>query len=457
MRTQWQSLRASTRARASLRNALYGAAEYVALPLTMLVATPFLLHRLGLVQFGLWMLASAAVTSSNLISTGFGDAALKYAAMYRGERSGSNRFEHTIRVNVTINLALGGILAIVLWFASPLAVGHIFKIDLPLRSDAVAAFRIGSVILLFRCVESVLTGALRAHERYSPAVQISVASRAAIVLAACVLVWRGYGIVAIMAATLCVVASSVMAQTVVVRTLIARIWPVPSFDRAAFTEVFRFGCFSWLQALAGCIFSHADRLVIGALLGAPAVGYYSVCVQAAQPIHGLVAAGLHFLFPHLSARLSAGAVPELRSVVMWVFRVNVLLAVLMCVPMAVFSKLILRLWMGAAFAGQAWTTLAILALSFGFLSLNVTAHYALLAFAQVRLIATLNLIGGATMLVVICLLAPRFGLPGAAAGRLLYGPITLVMYPRLHRLLSPRVPKAPAALRQLITTKPEAS
>src|ERR1700728_4871294 len=89
---QLGTLRNSAGARNSFRNALYGAAEYIALPLTMLVAAPFLLRRLGAPQFGLWMLAAAAVTSTNLISTGFGDAALKYASTYRG-RSDRKRLE----------------------------------------------------------------------------------------------------------------------------------------------------------------------------------------------------------------------------------------------------------------------------------------------------------------------------------------------------------------------------
>ncbi len=81
--------------------------------------------------------------------------------------------------------------------------------------------------------------------------------------------------------------------------------------------------------------------------------------------------------------------------------------------------------------------LSLIALSFGFLSLNVTAHYALLALTQVRLVALLNLAGGAAMLIAMFLLAPRFGLVGAATGRLLFGPITLLMYRRLYRLLLP--------------------
>ena len=441
-----EALRNSARARASLRNALYGAGEYVALPLTMLLAAPFLLHRLGLSQYGLWMLATATVTSTNLISTGFGDAALKYASMYRGKND-RKKLEDTLRVNLAINLVMGGTLALLLWVGSPVAVRSLFKIDLALQADAITAFRIGSAILVVRCVESVLIAALRAHERYGPSVQISVLSRAAIVIIACVLVSRGDGIVGIMAGTLCIVAGATILQIVAVRAVIGRISLVPLITKAAFSEVFSFGCFSWLQAVAGCVFNQADRLLIGVLLGTSSLAYYSVCVQAAQPIHGLIAAGLHFLFPHLSARLSKTPANELRKVVLSIFGLNVIVAVVLCVPLALFSNLILRLWMGAAFAQQTWMVLSIVAAGFGLLALNVTGHYALLALGQVRLVAVLNLAGGAAMLIAMVLLAPRFGLAGAAVGRLLYGPITLLMYWRLRAMLSP----APALRSGLLT------
>jgi O-antigen/teichoic acid export membrane protein len=134
-------------------------------------------------------------------------------------------------------------------------------------------------------VESVLVGALRAHERYGPSVQISVLSRAAVVVTACVLVARGHGVVGIMVGTLCIVMASTAFQVAAVYAIIGRISLVPSLNREALAEVGGFGCFSWLQAVAGCIFSQADRLLIGVVLGTSAVGYYSVCVQATQPIH----------------------------------------------------------------------------------------------------------------------------------------------------------------------------
>ncbi len=432
---QLGTLDSSARARASLRNAFYGAAEYLALPLTMLLAAPFLLHRLGARQYGLWMLATAAVTSTNLISTGFGDAALKYASTYRA-RNDWTSLKETLRVNLAINLILGGMLALLMWCGCPLAVRSLFKIDLTLQPEAVAVFRIGSAILLVRCLESVLVGALRAHERYGPSVTINILSRTAIVLSACVLVSQRYGIVAIMTNSLAIVAVSTLLQIKAARTVIGPISLIPVISRAAFSEVFRFGSFSWLQGVAGCAFNQADRLLVGVLLGTSAVAYYSTCVQAAQPIHGLIAAGLHFLFPHLSARLSRAPVSELRAVVLSFFRFNVVVTLVLCVPLTLFSKLILRRWMGPAFAQQAWIELSIIAVGFGFLGLNVTAHYALLALAQVRLVAMLNLAGGTLMMAAMMLLAPRFGLAGVAFGRLLYGPVTLLMYWRLRRMLS---------------------
>jgi O-antigen/teichoic acid export membrane protein len=103
-----------------------------------------------------------------------------------------------------------------------------------------------------------------------------------------------------------------------------------------------------------------------------------------------------------------------------------------------FGKPLLRAWMGPAVALQAGTVLSIVAVSFGLLGLNITGHYALLALGQVRLVSILNLAGGTAMLAVMMLLVPRYGLVGAAIGRLIYGPITLLMYWRLRLLILSR-------------------
>src|SRR5438067_13825116 len=107
-RTTLDALRTSRNFRDSAANALYGIAEYVAQPLSMLVAAPFLVHKLGLEQYGIWMLVSAILGSMGILSTGFGDATVKYVSAYRGQDNAAG-VERTIRATLTINTFLGGL------------------------------------------------------------------------------------------------------------------------------------------------------------------------------------------------------------------------------------------------------------------------------------------------------------------------------------------------------------
>jgi O-antigen/teichoic acid export membrane protein len=420
--------------RSALLNGLYAVAEYVSQPLGLLLVAPYLLRHLGASQFGVWVLASAAVNSGNLLSAGFGDAAVKYGSMYRG-RNDSAGVARIVRCIIAINLVLSGLLAIALWSLAPNVTGHIAHIEAGLRNTCTQSFRIGSLILVVRSVETVFACTLRAFERYGPAVRISICSRISSLVAAIVLVEHGFGVVEIMLATLCISTLAAIAQGIAVRAVVGKIVLLPSLHRETISMIAGFGCFSWLQAVSSVVFGQVDRLVIGLILGAPAVAVYALCAQAAQAIHGIVAAGLHFLFPHLSSRFEAESLANLRRTVWIAFKTNLLLAMVLGTPLILFSRPILSLWMGPEFAHQAWPILSTLGTSFTLFALNVTAHYALLATGRVRLVTTLNLVAGAMMLFLMLALTPRFGMVGTACARLITGPITCILYYPLYKMM----------------------
>lgn len=434
VRSQMLRIRNSNTTRAGFLNAFCGVADYVSQPLGMLLAAPFLLHRLGLAQYGLWMIANAAISSSGLLSTGFSDMTLKYAAMYRG-RDDWSEVVRVVRSSITINLALSGAIAVLLWIETPFAGAHIFRIQPDLQIVFVQSIRIGSAALLVRSLDSIFVSVLRAYERYRPAVQITVTARATVILSAVVLVAGGHGVVSIMVATLVVNVTAMLAQALAVRRHIGAISLLPAWNRDLLAVISPFGLFSWIQALSGIVFGQADRLIIGALLGSSAVAYYSVCVQAAQSIHGLTASGFHFLFPHLSAKHSILPCEELRSIVKTAFQINILLVALLCLPLVMLSKPIMTLWMGAAFAAKVWPLLSVIAIGFGLVGINVTAHYTLMAFGAVRYVTLVNVVAGLAMIGAIIALTSHFGLLGAGIGRLVYGPITWITYWKAHKLL----------------------
>jgi O-antigen/teichoic acid export membrane protein len=170
-------------------------------------------------------------------------------------------------------------------------------------------------------------------------------------------------------------------------------------------------------------------------MGAPAVAYYGLCVQAAQPIHGLISSGLHFLFPHLSARLPVAPLSEIRRKVATAFKINVALVGTLSLPLIVFGSRILAAWIGPAFGQQPLLMFPTIVCSFALLGMNVTAHYALLAVGHVRVVTYLNLLAGIVMLLVMAMLIPNRGLQGAALARLVYGPITCLAYFHLYKII----------------------
>ncbi len=336
---------------------------------------------------------------------------------------------------LTVNLILSGVLAIALWSSLPYGVHHLAKIDLALQPMCILAFRIGTVILTLRSVESVFVSTLRGFEQYQSAVRIAIATRIVILAGVVGVVAAGGGVGGIMLATLYGVITGLLFQILAVRSIIGPMMFLPSLHGETLRKLGAFGCFSWLQALASISFSQADRLIIGALLGTPTLGYYSICTQIAQPVHGLLASGFHFLFPHLSARYSMVSIASLRSTIVGAFWSNQVFVVLLSAPLILCSKFILRLWMGAEFAQHASPTLFIITCSFALLGMNVTGYYALLAIGGIRQATYLNLAAGGAMLLVMSLLIPRFGMVGAAIGRLIYGPITWLMYLFVYRKL----------------------
>jgi O-antigen/teichoic acid export membrane protein len=214
---------------------------------------------------------------------------------------------------------------------------------------------------------------------------------------------------------------------------------MPAFDREAMRALFGFGIFSWLQAVAGIVFSQVDRLMLGVALGATAVTSYALCAQMAQPIFGFSAAGLHFLFPYLANRRAASGDAALRRPVLIALACNALFAAVLTGALLLFGKPFLRIWAGAGIAQSVAPVLSSIVWSSGLLALNVTATYGLLSMGCVRIVTAANLLGGALMLLLMFQLIPRLGLQGIAIARLSYSVVPLTLYvPLFYRLFATR-------------------
>lgn len=420
--------------RRHLTNAVYGVLDYASYPLGMLLAAPIILHKLGAAEYGLWMIATAVVSAGGIIASGFCDANIQRVARLRG--SGElHSVVQTVRSMMGINLVLGLTIAVGVWIGAPLAARHIAVSSLTPVRECLICIRIASVLILVRAVESVGVSTHRAFEQYRGTVQISSAVRLLTLASAALLALFGRRTASILLATAILLVVGTYLQFRELRSFLGPVTLWPTFQVRESKVLLSLGFSVWLQTLGSAVFGQFDRILLGVSLGALAVAPYALCVQFAQPIFGLTASGLHFLFPYLSGR--AGALPNaaLKRTLLKAFTANVVLVACGAGLLILAGDRLIRLWAGPAVAMGAKGIFVPIVLGSALMGLSVTGTYAMQALGLFRTVALISLSGRAAMLVLMIYLLHHMGLRGLATARVCYGLIALIVYLPLLRQL----------------------
>ena len=417
-----------------LTNALYGVLDYASYPVGMLLVAPIVLRRLGASEYGLWMIATAVISAGGIIASGFCDANIQRVAHMRGIGK-SDLIPFTVRSMMGINLVLGLMLAAAAWIAAPYAASHVAVPGQTSQLECLISLRIASVLVLLRAVETVSVSTQRAFEQYRGTVRISTAVRLLTLAFAAVLGLLGRGTIGILVATAVCMASGTYLQFRQLRKFLGEVSLWPLFRSSETRVLLGLGIFVWLQAVSAVVFGQFDRILLGVSLGALAVAPYSLCVQFAQPIYGLTASGLNFLFPYLSGRANSISNAMLKRTLLKAFSCNLFLVACGAGTLLLVGNRLVRLWAGPVVAQSASKILVPIVLGTSLMGLSVTGTYAMQALSQFRTVALISLASRAAMLLLMILLLHHMGLRGLALSRLCYGAIALLVYlPLLGRV-----------------------
>ena len=410
-----------------ISNAIYGVLDYLAYPLGMLVIAPFALRSLGNDRYGIWMFAVSMVSTGAIVASGFGDANIRVVAMQRATGSHLNVIR-AVRSTMGIHLFLGSALAIVAWFLAPIATNHLVSGTSGLQTDCLWSLRFACLLIPVRAIECVCVSTQRAYEQYGSAVRISAITRLVSLAGAGILPFITHTVVSVLAATALISAYGVWLQVVQIRRLLGVSDLLPVFDRETTVTLLSFGVFAWIQAVSGLVFGQLDRLIAGVAFGATAITAYAMCVQLSQPIYGVVAAGLHFLFPRISVQHALDDRAGVRRTILLGLCANVLIVVLGAAAVLTFGPAVLHRWGGVELAQRCAVLLPVVVWSTAFAGLGVTGAYSMLALGHARTLTWFTLFGGVLMTCSMGWLARSYGLQGMAWSRMVYGPITCMVY-----------------------------
>jgi O-antigen/teichoic acid export membrane protein len=180
-------------------------------------------------------------------------------------------------------------------------------------------------------------------------------------------------------------------------------------------RLLRFGSYVVLGTVTGVIYIHANRILVGRILGTAAVTYFAVPWNVSARIAHLVATLTEAITPVASGLAVQDAAPTLRSLYWRSTRLVAITGATVAVPLFVAAPDLLVVWMGTAFAERSAATLRILAVSAFVQGLGAAPYFILNGIGRPAAANLPTVAGAAVNIALAFALTPSHGIGGAAA------------------------------------------
>lgn len=321
------------------------------------VAVPLLVRELGAEKFGLLTLAWSIIGYASLFDFGVGRALTQLVAERRYrvlDREIAAIVWSALFALVGIGLGMGAIG----FLSSPWAAHRGLTITAPVQSDALLAFRLLALGIPFVVVNTGVRGALEAYERFDLVNAVRVPLGISMFVGPLLVLPFSHSLAAAVCAVLVARVIAVIAQAFMMLRVLPAMRGRPTFSVDVLRPIARFGAWMTVSNVLSPLMTQADRFLIGSVLSASVVAYYTAPYEMVTRLMALVALAVATsLFPafarwrerdHARALFSRG------------MRLTAAALVPTMLAIIAFAHPILRLWLGAEFASQSTAVLQIL-------------------------------------------------------------------------------------------------
>jgi O-antigen/teichoic acid export membrane protein len=349
---------ASTSHRVARNSVLYFSS--LAVPaLAAVFLVPVTVRALGPARFGLLALAWAVAEGSGMFDFGLGRATVRFVA--DGTARGAERIREIVLASVFSQTTAGILAGLLLFLFAPVLVRGVFKISLASIPEAIAMFRVLALHLpVILCIASLRAG-LEGAQRFDLSTALRIPSSLASVLVPAIAASRGASLPTIMWLLLAVRLSlAVLNAEAVRRALLQGRWALPA-GLSTLREMLGYSGWVAVSAALGPALGSIDRFVVGSVVGATGLGYYTGAAEAANRFLLIPSTVFSALLPALAHTEARGARDRSLAATRAAARQLATLLLPLCIALFTFAPEILRVWLGPAFEQQAGTALRILA------------------------------------------------------------------------------------------------
>ncbi len=374
-----------------------------------LITVPLYLHLIGDARYGI-----IAIVWMFLGYFGFFDLGLSRATANRiaqlHEAPAIER-ERVFWTALGLNASFGVIGGLVLYFVAGFMLAHFFTMPSELRGEVLSTMPWLAAMVPLATMSGVLTGAIEARERFLSLNIIQVAGTILLQTAPLVVAnIHGPSLRWIIPAAILANATSAVALMI----LAAKVLPIHGavgFSRAQVKPLLVYGVWVTVTNLVGPILATFDRILVGFVLGASSLAYYTVGYNLANRATVLPGALMRSLFPRLSMQTDEYETKRLSGEAA---RVIITLMTPLIVLGICLMKPFLSLWISDGFAAKSAPVGEMILLGVWINSLAFVPYTQLQARGRPHLVATFHAIELVPFLLVLWIGLSTMGLIGAA-------------------------------------------
>lgn len=351
------------------RNAMANLLGAMLPAMAMLVTLPVIVHQLGTEEYGLFTMVMAITGYFALVDINVTAGSVKYIAEYHA-RGDVRRMNEVITFGALFYLALGVMGFIGILFAAPTLVEWFMTLPPAKVPLALDVMRVAAIGFLFGQLQIYANSIPQSIQAYGLTARAEMLFGVIVPVATAGLLLGGGDLLGVV--VLRVVGSGLHLGVLVFfsRRLLPAFRVTPP-SRATCRLLFAFSGYSYLSRLAAMTQAHADKLIVGSLLGLTALAYYSVAIQMVSRITSLSYRLSSVLYPAASAMQTSGEMKKLQGICFtatsYITFLNGAATVLVCL----FGREILFYWMGPDFAREAYWVMVFVAIAIFFDSLTM--------------------------------------------------------------------------------------
>ena len=418
------------RVRHIVRNVLFNWFGAISTLVVGFFLMPFIIHRLGNVAYGVWVLAVGVTAYLGLLDLGMQSAVLRFVSKGHTQNDHQGASE-AISAALWVRLQIS---ALILVLSAGLAAVFplIFnKVPTELARDArEAVFLIGVTTAITMSV-GVVAGVLSALNRYDLQNYLTAVQTAVRVIGVVAVLRRGHGIVAIAVCELI----AVLIYNALLVWVAHRLYPQLQIllnkpKRETLKRIWTYSSYAFLTTIAIQLIYQTDTIVVGKAVSIAAVTYYaiagSICSYTMQAISSM---GTTFV-PAASTYEAAGDSNSLLMLYRNGTRATLAVSLPILITLMVRGRSFIGLWMGPQYSHSSGTVLVILCSALLFAFANRTAQAIAFGVEKHKMSAIWSIGEGVTNLALSIVLGRRYGLYGVAIG-------TMVPSLIVHLLLWP--------------------